>query len=53
MRKGDWSVKNQILKIFTDNDSFLKPYKYFETELNSDKIRVHPEHVQYDSQYMR
>ena len=53
MGKGNWSVKKQIIKTFTDDDSFLKPYEYFETELNSEKIKVYPEHVQYDAQYMR
>ena len=37
---------------YEDGVRFLKPNKYFESQLDTDKIRVFPECVQYDAQYM-
>ena len=45
----DYENKNET---YEDGGRFLKPNKYFESQLNIDKIRVLPEHVQYDAQYM-
>ena len=37
---------------YEDGVRFLNPNEYFESQLDTAKIRIFPEYVQYDSQYM-